>query len=98
MKKYNTPLFLSTSFSDALGATTGYSVYNFDSAWLMRVEVKPRTRIEGYGEDAHEVPAEGYAVKRHGKHGEIPDFAWYRDEFPDLYPYTRMKDRKKKGS
>ena len=31
----------------------------------------------------------GHIVKRHGKHGEIPDFKWYKKNFKKLYPYNR---------
>lgn len=93
LKEKNVVLFLSTAFTDKLAAITGYTAYNYDSTWLMRVEIKPRMRTEGYGEDAVEVLAGGYTVKRHERHGEIPDFKWYKKNFKKLYPYTHKLPR-----
>ena len=91
-------LFISVLFNKKLHKITGYKQYNFDSPWLMRVEVKPRTKLQGYGDGMVEVSVGGYTIMRHAVYGEKPDFYWYMDEFPDLYPYARMNKRNKKDS
>lgn len=87
--KKNPVVFLMMKFNTDLDKITGYSQYNFASPWLFRVEVKPRTELQWVGEDREYVEVGGYTIARHGIFGEIPDFIWYRDEFPELYPYKR---------
>jgi len=82
-------LFLSVTFNEKLSGITGYKQYDFESPWLMRVDVSLRTMAKGYGALRHGIPVGGYTIKRHGKHGEIPDFYWYSKNFKKLYRYSR---------
>ena len=43
------------------------------------------TRTVDYGDDMRKEPVGGYTIARHGKHGEIPDFKWYKKNFKKLY-------------
>ncbi len=85
MKEENPVVFLVVKFNTNLDKITGYTQYNFGSPWLMRVEVKRRTELQGYGEAMVAVPVGGYTIRRHSDYGEIPEFDWYAQEFPNLY-------------
>lgn len=89
MKEENPVVFLAVTFNTTLAETTGYSQYNFKSPWLFRVEVKPRTELQWIGESREYVEVGGYTITRHEKHGEIPDFKWYKKNFKNLYTYGR---------
>jgi hypothetical protein len=90
IKKKNPVVFLAVTFNSKLGKTTGYTQYNFNSPWLFRVDVKQRQEPEwvshGIEESYVMVDRPGYVIARHGKHGEIPDFAWYNSTFDYQYP------------
>lgn len=66
--------FMSVKFNKNLSQQSGFKQYNFDSPWVIRIQIDKR--ING-----------GYRIRRHAVHGEIPYFRWYNEEFPDEYPY-----------
>ena len=81
MSKKNPLLFLRVTFNTVLSETTGYTQYNFNSPWLIRVSIKKNK--------PKFLELAGFSIERHGKHGEIPNFKWYRKNFKNLYPYNR---------
>ena len=78
MSKKNPVLFLRVTFNTVLNETTGYTQYNFNSPWLIRVSIKKNK--------PKFLELAGFSIERHGKHGEIPDFAWYNSVFDYKYP------------
>ncbi len=81
--------FLSTKFNKNLENEIGYQQYNFDSSWIFQFQMDQRMIMQydhALGESVL-VQAPGYKIKRHKKFGEVPDFKWYRFNFPNEYSY-----------
>ncbi|KPJ68094.1 MAG: hypothetical protein AMJ43_01435 [Coxiella sp. DG_40] len=76
LKAIEQVIFLSIKFNNNLLNIPGFKQYNFDSSWEIRIQVDKR--ING-----------GYRIRRHATHGEIPNFRWYNEEFPNEYPYDK---------
>ncbi len=74
LKALEQVIFLSIKFNNNLLNTLGFKQYNFDSPWVIRIQIDKR--ING-----------GYRIIRHTQHGEIPNLFWYNKNFPDEYPY-----------
>ena len=86
-------VFLVSTVNNGIRSQAGYAHYNYDSPWIYRVKIEKKTWDRGYGEEATKEPRGGYQIFRHGKHGEIPDFKWYKKNFKKLYPYNRKLPR-----
>ena len=89
LEKKKRVLFLSVNFNKNLEKEIGYKQYNFNSNWIVQIQMDQRmtTKYDRNTNDTIIVKAPGYMIKRHQKFGEVPDFKWYRINFPSQYMY-----------
>jgi len=79
--KKDLDLFLEIEFNNKLSAIEGYKQYNFNSSWFIPVKLINHKIVNGrYG-----VKNGGYAIIRHPKTGEVPDFEWREAIFRTKY-------------
>jgi hypothetical protein len=67
-------LFISIKFKgDELSNRTGFKQYNYASPWVIRIQIDENK--------------DGPKIQRHKEFGEVPEFWWYKRNFPDEFPY-----------
>ena len=92
--------FLSITFKNVLADKLGYKQYNYDSPWIYPIEVIDRKAAlekklrNSPGMEWQEIEqavaqVKGYELRRHHKHGEIPDFGWYTLKFKSQYQFDK---------
>lgn len=83
VKTDESPYFIEFEFERGdLSAKLGYQQYDFNSRWIIQIEMKDRTEPRYQWVPGEESPVlvdvkiDGFRFQRHEKYGEVPSFKW----------------------